>query len=133
MTVRPRSTSTRTRLPSIFRPSAYLYAPKYLLIYKGLIKVQTHSGVLFMTSYIVTSQLSLRWNVSYPNLPDFVSNKQLWLKLFLVDSLFPLTTKSSYVLNTTYTILKPRYPSRKSAEEYRTTVRTYQLYEPCDS
>ena len=71
LTVRPRSTSTRTRLPSIFRPSAYLYAPKYLLIYKGLIKVQTHSGVLFMTSYIVTSQLSLRWNVSYPNLPDF--------------------------------------------------------------
>lgn len=50
-------------------------------------------------------------------------NKQLWLKLFLVDSLFLLTTKSSYVLNTTYTILKPRYPSRKSAEEYRTTVR----------
>ena len=71
LTVRPRSTSTRTRLPSIFRPSAYLYAPKYLLIYKELIKVQTHSGVLFMTSYIVTSQLSLRWNVSYPNLPDF--------------------------------------------------------------
>ena len=35
LTVRPRSTSTRTRLPSIFRPSAYLYAPKYLLIYNG--------------------------------------------------------------------------------------------------
>ena len=32
LTVRPRSTSTRTRLPSILRPSAYLYAPKYLLI-----------------------------------------------------------------------------------------------------
>ena len=29
LTVRPRSTSTRTRLPSILRPSAYLYAPKY--------------------------------------------------------------------------------------------------------